>query len=341
MLSAFNDPPQRCFGRAPLFDPEEGLTVIEPPGSGAGWWAGASSALYDGETHRFYLYYRLRRPRSEAAPDRGFEGRIAVSEDGLHFETVWQVHKHELNTASVEKGCLLKTPEGRWRLYLSLVDPADNRWRTDLLEATAPEGFEANRRQKVFTAEDIGEEGVKDPYVFTVGHLYYALFSYATKVPVAAELEATKHATADIFNTGLTKSSTGLATSSDGRHFTWQGEVFAPRSEGWDSYAARIGTLLWTPPVFTAFYDGSASVAENYEERTGLALTFDLRHYERVTTGGPRLTSPYASGSLRYLDALVVKGVIHYYYEYARPDGSHELRLNRVSLSQGVPLNAP
>jgi hypothetical protein len=35
---------------------------------------------------------------------------------------------------------------------------------------------------------------------------------------------------------------------------------------------------------------------------------------------------------LRYLDAIVVGGVIHYYYEYARADGSHELRLNRVEV---------
>lgn len=134
----------------------------------------------------------------------------------------------------------------------------------------------------------------------------------------------------DIFNTGLTKSSTALATSVDGLHFTWHEEVFPPSLEGWDAYAARIGSLLWTPPVFTAFYDGSAGVTENYEERTGLAFTFDLRHYERVTPAGPILTSPHASGSLRYVDAIVVDGVIYYYYEYARADGAHELRLNRV-----------
>jgi hypothetical protein len=330
MSAAFNYLSQRHFGRAPLFDPEEGVTVIEPPGTGAGWWAGAMSALYDDETRRFYLYYRLRRPRSEAVPDRGFECRIATSEDGVHFETLWRATKAELHTASMEKASLLKTLEGRWRLYLSLVDPEDNRWRTDVLEADAPDGFDVNRRQKVFTAGDVGEEGVKDPYVFTVGRLYYALFSYATVVPVSPELEATRHATADIFNTGLTKSSTALATSPDGLHFTWHGDVFSPRQEGWDSYAARLGSLLWTPPVFTAFYDGSASVAENYEERTGLALTFDLRHYERVTHAGPILTSLHGSGSLRYLDALVVDGAIHYYYEYARADGSHELRLNKV-----------
>lgn len=40
--------------------------------------------------------------------------------------------------------------------------------------------------------------------------------------------------------------------------------------------------------------------------------------------------APHGSGSLRYLDAVVRDDAIYYYYEYARPDGSHELRMNRV-----------
>jgi len=333
-LSTMAHPAGRHYGLAPLFDPAAGVTILEPPQAGAGWWAGASSALYDEATQAYYLYYRLRRPRAEdGTPDRGFECRIAASDDGVHFETIWQATKQELDTVSVEKSSLLKTLDGRWRLYLSRVDPADNKWRTDLLEADAPDGFDPARMTKLLTAEEVGVEGVKDPYVFTVGRRYYALLSYATRVDVPPDREGEKHATADIFNTGLTKSSTALATSADGVHFTWEGDVFAPRAEGWDAYAARIGSLLYTPPVWTAFYDGSASVAENYEERTGLALTFDLRHFERVTEAGPILTSPHASGSLRYLDALLIDGVIHYYYEYARPDGSHELRLNQVELS--------
>jgi hypothetical protein len=39
--------------------------------------------------------------------------------------------------------------------------------------------------------------------------------------------------------------------------------------------------------------------------------------------------SPHATGSLRYLDALDLRERL-LYYEYARPDGSHELRLSRL-----------
>lgn len=140
------------------------------------------------------------------------------------------------------------------------------------------------------------------------------------------------HTTADVYNTGLVKSYTGLATSSDGIHYNWRGGVFFPQEQGWDSYGSRICCLIYTPPVFVAFYDGLRSVSENYEERTGLAQSFDLSHYERVTTRGPVLVSPHSSGCLRYIDAVQLEKEIYFYYEYAKPDGSHELRMSKVRL---------
>ena len=75
------------FGLAPLFDPEVGTTIVVPPGEGPGWWAGAPSAIYDDTNGKFYLYYRLRRPRG-IEPERGGECRIAESVDGKTFHTV-------------------------------------------------------------------------------------------------------------------------------------------------------------------------------------------------------------------------------------------------------------
>jgi hypothetical protein len=88
---------RRWFVPVVHFDPAEGVTVVEPPGSGPGYWAGAASVLYDCPTcaeapsprastsaaggatvpgcpppdgrGTFSLYYRLRRPR-EARPRR-------------------------------------------------------------------------------------------------------------------------------------------------------------------------------------------------------------------------------------------------------------------------------
>ena len=48
---------KRWFQRVPLFDPSAGATVIEPPGKGPGYWAGAPSAVYDQDTDTFFLHY--------------------------------------------------------------------------------------------------------------------------------------------------------------------------------------------------------------------------------------------------------------------------------------------
>jgi len=317
---------RRMFGRLPLFDPSAGVTVLEPTGHDAGYWVGAPGVIYDDQEDCFYLYYRVREPR----PVRGKECRIAASKDGEHFEDIWEATQSELGTSSMERGCLFKSPDGEWRLYISYVDPDDKRWRIDLLESEVASGFDVSRRAKVLTAEDIDAEGVKDPWVCMVGHLYYMLASYAPKPDVTSADETRMHGTGDVYATGLTKSSTGLALSEDGIHWSWQGEVFAPSEEGWDSWAARLGCLVYVPPVFIGFYDGAADVSENYEERCGLAVTTDLRSFRRVTVSGPALTSPHVSGCVRYVDGVYARGAYWFYYEFARPDGSHELRMSKV-----------
>jgi hypothetical protein len=320
---------QGWFGASPLFDPRKGITVTEPPGEGPGWWAGAPSALYDRDARRFYLYYRLRKPRQFG---RGVACYVAQSRDGVRFDTIWSATQQEFDSPSIEKGYLAKAPDGRWRLYVSFVDGATGKWRIDALDAGSPHGFDPASRRKAFAPDDLGVAGVKDPVVARVGGLYYMLVSYAPNPEAMAPGDAERmHATADVYNTGITKSCTALATSEDGLDFAWRGEVFGPGT-GWDAYCGRLGAVLWTPPVFSVFYDGSASVAENYEEKTGLAVSFDLVCYERVSLSGPILTSPHASGSLRYIDAVQFDDVAFCYYEYARPDGSHELRMNRVPL---------
>ena len=39
------------WGIAPLFDPQDGGTVMEPPGNEQGFWVGGCSALYDPDRH--------------------------------------------------------------------------------------------------------------------------------------------------------------------------------------------------------------------------------------------------------------------------------------------------
>ena len=83
------------------------------------------------------------------------------------------------------------------------------------------------------------------------------------------------------------------------------------------------------PPVYVGFYDGGPSHLENYEEKTGIAVSLDLIHWQRLTHDGPYVVSPHATGSLRYLHPLELENEWRYYYEYARADGAHEIRMNR------------
>jgi hypothetical protein len=75
-----------------------------------------------------------------------------------------------------------------------------------------------------------------------------------------------------------------------------------------------------------AYYDGRASAAENYEERTGIAAGTEPTALAPVAAA-PVFGSPYRGGGLRYLDLLPQPdGRYRLYYELTRPDGAHELR---------------
>lgn len=317
----------RIFGSLPSFDPDTAEIVLEPEQPGNGYWVGCPSVLHEEATGTYWLTYRRRRPRGEAA-DRGWRCAVAKSADGLHFEDVWVVEKHELETTSMERLSLLPSPEGGYLLYLSYVDPADNRWRIDVIEAQTPEELDVRKAVPALTAESTGTEGVKDPYTLRVGPAVYLFASYATG-GLNDNDRARAHANADIYNSGLTTHPTGLATSIDGRTFDWQGPIFDV-GRGWDRYQARLNTVLPLGGAYFSMYDGSGDVTENYEERTGLAISHDLRTWHSLTPQAPWLTSPHATGSLRYVDAVVADGETWLFFEFARADGSHDLRRARL-----------
>jgi hypothetical protein len=317
-----NDPQQRATF-AP-FDPTQGTIIRRPEAPGNGYWAGAPGVMYDATDGIFYLVYRIRRPRG-VEPDRGAEIHIARSRDGVEFENIWSATKDQLSSTSIERCAVRRLDDGRWVLYISYVDPADARWRTDLVIANRPDGFDLRQVKPLLTAQDIGAEGVKDPYVCRVAGLYHMILSYASKTgsPTTEQL----HGTSDAYNTGLIRSGTGLATSADGIHWHWEGEIFTPQASGWDSYCSRIGSVWREDGVWLALYDGSADVSENYEERAGLAFSFDLRTFHRISRAAPFMTTPQGHGALRYFDVLAFDDVRYIYYEMALADGSHDLRL--------------
>jgi hypothetical protein len=89
--------------------------------------------------------------------------------------------------------------------------------------------------------------------------------------------------------------------------------------------------MLWQPPFFVVYYSGRGSVEETYEDRTGVAVSVDLKRFHKLSDDAPLLVSPEASGALRYMDAALVGDEVLYYYEYAKADGAHEIRMSRGS----------
>jgi len=304
----------------------EGRVLREPVAGERGYWAGAPGIYYAADESAWYLTYRIRRPRG-VAPDRGGEARISRSKDLQNWEDVWSVTKDRFDSASIERCALRRGADGQWRYFISFVDPADGRWCVSVITSRDIQKLDPGTAKPIFKAKALGLEGIKDPWIFDHEGTFYMVLSVALRTARTSEQS---HATLDIFNTGECVSATGLAISRNLENWAWQGVVFAPEGTGWDRYCRRINSVLPYEGKFFGFYDGSASEAENYEERSGVAVSSDLRQWKSLTVAGPRFTSPNASRSLRYVDAQLHSGQGLFFYEFARPDGAHDLRLATI-----------
>jgi hypothetical protein len=240
------------------------------------------------------------------------------------------VHKSRYDSASIEKSILRRGQDGQWRYFTSYVAPEDGRWCTAINQAETVEALDPARAKRLFTATDFGLEGVKDPWLIEVGGIYHLFLSVAINTTNTSDHS---HDSLDIFNTGECVSATALATSTDLDRWDWQGVVLKPEGDtAWDKYCRRINSVLPLDGKYYAFYDGSAGHHENYEEKTGLAVSDDLKNWEVLSPDGPVVLSPHASGSLRYIDAQRVGDEIIFIHELTRDNGAHEMRVARFQV---------
>ena len=284
----------------PLPDARRAVVAVPAPGSGEGWWAGASSATLDVDGS-FVVAYRTR---------TGHAGRgstvVARSPDGEKLTTVALLDQSRFDAASMERPAIVKTDDGRWRIYVcSAARPPSRHWWIDLLEADDPAGLATADARTVFAGDE--RTGVKDPVVQRTADGGWQAWICCHPLDVPDEED---------------RMTTAFATSGDGITWEWHGTVLAPQPGTWDQRGARLTAVL---PDGRAASDGRASKEENWFERTGRARLTGRRPGELEQAGDD------AVADVRYLDVVALPGGgYRIWYEARLPGESHELRTELI-----------
>jgi hypothetical protein len=247
--------------------------------------------------------------RGPIGDGRGYGNVIAKSSDGVRFEHLMTITKEDMDAESLERPALVRTPKGKWRVYISCSTIGSKHWRIEMLEADSPGEFNPKNRKTVFAGDKT--VGVKDPVIkYWHGTWYMWVTCHPLDLPGHED-----------------RMTTQFATSRDGITWTVQSTCLRPRDGMWDSRGARITALFFfgkDKPII-AYYDGRATAEENYEERTGIAASTDPGAF--TAFGKEPFAQSKDGKALRYLDIVDLPDNKHrLYYELARPDGSHELR---------------
>jgi hypothetical protein len=278
---------------------EHAEVVVSAPEAAPGNWAGGASCV--AVNGIFWLAYRIRRPLNSG---RGVGVVVAKSVDGVNFKPVCEVSRDAFGAASLERPVIMPTDVG-WRLYLSCATPNSKHWWIDALDAERPEELPFGDRHVVLPGND--QWAVKDPVIIR-DHEGWRMWV------CCHPLGETGHEDRMI---------TRYATSIDGLAWHDHGVALRGTPGSWDARGARITAILNESPL-TVLYDGRASAAENWCERTGLAREHDG---SLVAVGdAPVAESADTDRSLRYVSAVPLPGGrTRFYFEAARSDGSHDL----------------
>ncbi|GAB3685760.1 hypothetical protein [Angustibacter aerolatus] len=272
-----------------LPDAEGARVVVPAPGPGPGSWSGAPSSAADLDG-TVWLAHRTRTPAT-----RGDGVVLGRSTDGEVFETVGRLGRERFGAASLERPALVRLDDG-WRLYVSCATPGSRHWWVDALDAPTVEALPGAEAVTVWAGDD--RTAVKDPVVTRDGDRWTAWVC-------CHPLDEPGHED---------RMHSELHTSPDGLTWTATGTELRGRPGRWDARGARVTAVL---PDGTLRYDGRATAAENFAERTGLA---------RLGPGGATADGDTPLADVRYLDVLPLPdGRVRWYAEAPLPDGSHHL----------------
>jgi hypothetical protein len=115
--------------------------------------------------------------------------------------------------------------------------------------------------------------------------------------------------------------------SDDGLHWNETGTALAPTPGTWDARGTRITAVVHDGEQWLALYDGRASAAENWFERTGIA------HGDTATSFVARGEPSPIGATLRYASVAQSPDGFRLYWEASRADGANELRTAYVPRS--------
>ena len=180
--------------------------AVPAPGPGDGHWVGAPSAALD-PGGGFVVAYRVR-----VTDQRGAATVVARSPDGEQLTTVAILDKSRFGAMSMERPALVRTPEGRWRLYVCSATPGSKHWWIDALEAAQPERLADAEATTVFPGDD--RVGVRDPVIRVGDDGRWRAWICCHPLEEPDEED---------------RMTTAYATSEDGLAWSWHGTALADR----------------------------------------------------------------------------------------------------------------
>jgi hypothetical protein len=151
---------------------------------------------------------------------------VARSLDGERFTTVATLDQERFGAQWMERPAVVRTPEGRWRLFVCCGRPESKHWWIEVLEADDPAGFETAEARPAFPGDE--RTAVKDPIVkLRDGRWHAWICCHPLDVPGAED-----------------RMSSAYATSDDGWTWDWHGTVLSGRPGTWDARGARLTCVL-------------------------------------------------------------------------------------------------
>ncbi len=293
--SARPTPPGTLVARILELIAQPGADVaVQAPGDDEGFWAGGPSTVWDDGV--FYLAYRLRRPVDRG---RGFANVVARSTDGVRFETLATVPTELFDAASLERPALVRRPDGGWRLYVSCSTHGSKHWWVEALDADTPDALADGVRTVVLAGDE--SSAWKDVVVHRDDDGWHM---WACRHPL------------DDGDDEADRMTSVYLTSTDGLRWSEESVALAPIAGAWNARGTRITSVLPGEFGWEATYDGRASKAENWFERTGIAVGASPKRLEAL--GGP---TP-AGRTIRYVSVATTPRAYRVYWEASRGPGA-------------------